>query len=251
MISIQRETEILQLLKEKNYATVDYLAEKIHISPSSIRRDLAQMESKGLIKRDHGGASLLPSVPGFAPFFSRLQEGKKEKPSLAKAASELVQPNSSLFIDSSATAMEIYKYLTSEMNLTCFSNNLLLTHLLAARKIKAYSIGGCVSERNNVITVGAYALDMLKSIYVDFMFFSSSSLSEDGVVSDLDEGETAIRRFMLSHSRTKVFLCPDNRFGKLSPFALCECGDTDYLVSGSDFSENFKKKHSRVTFVRA
>lgn len=251
MSNLERESEILDILKEKNYATVDYLAKHIHISPSSIRRDLANLEKKGLIKRDHGGASFLPTIPGFAPFSSRLHENKREKLSLVRAAAKLVKPNSSLFVDSSTTTLEIYKYITADMDLTVFTNNMMLAHLLASKKIKTYCIGGRVSERNNVITTGTYALEMLNSIYVDLLFFSSSSLSEAGVISDLDEFETAIRRVMLSHAKTKVFLCPNNRFGKSAPFGLTDVCNVDYVFSNSEFSEAFQRKYPDVEFHKA
>ena len=78
MGNIQRESEILQILREKTYDTVENLSYVIHISPSSIRRDLTHLESQGLIQRDHGGASILPCIPGMAPFLSRMHEYKKE-----------------------------------------------------------------------------------------------------------------------------------------------------------------------------
>ena len=40
MYKCEREDEILALLNETEYATVDYLARKMNISSSSIRRDL-------------------------------------------------------------------------------------------------------------------------------------------------------------------------------------------------------------------
>ncbi len=45
MSNLKRESEILSILKEKSYATVDYLAKNIHTSPSSIRRDLTNLDA--------------------------------------------------------------------------------------------------------------------------------------------------------------------------------------------------------------
>lgn len=250
MANLQRESEILQILQEKKYATVESLSNIIHISPSSIRRDLTHLESQGLIQRDHGGASVLPYIPGMAPFLSRRHEDKKEKLSIIRSAAELIKPHSSIYVDSSTMSMDIYQYVSSDMNLTVFTNNTLLAHLLADKKIKAYCIGGCVSKRNNVITTGAYALEMLKNIYVDFMFFSSSALTEEGIVSDIDEDETVIRKFMLSHAKIKIFLCHHNRFGKNAPFGLTDVHSLNYIFSDFDFPEYFTEQYSNVTFIK-
>lgn len=250
MANLQRESEILRLLKQKGYATVAYLSRNIHTSPSSIRRDLTHLESQGLVKRDHGGASLFPVIPGMAPFFSRLRENKREKQAIIRSAARLIRPNSTLYVDSSTMAMNIYRYVSPEQKLLIFTNNIVLAHLLASKKIKTYCIGGCISQRNDVITTGTYAMEMLKDIYADYMFFSSSALTGDGIVSDLDEEETTIRKFMLSHAGTKVFLCQSNRFGKNAPFRLTDVGSLDYIVSDFDFPKSFSEKFPNVTLFK-
>lgn len=248
--NLQRESEILKILKEKGYATVEYLSKAIHISPSSIRRDLTHLESQGLVKRDHGGASLFPTIPGMAPFFSRLRENKKGKQAIVRAAARLIRPNSTLYLDSSTMVMNIHHYVSPEQRLTIFTNNMMLAHLLASKKIKTYCIGGRISQRNEVITAGSYALEMLKNIYVDTMFFSSSALTKDGIIFDLDEEETAIRKFMLGHSSYKVFLCQSDRFGKSAPFRLTDAGNVDYIFSDFGFPKEFVEKYPRVTLMK-
>lgn len=54
----QRQQQIMKLLEEHVFCTVDFLAGRTYTSPSSIRRDLAQMETQGLVHRTHGGVSL-------------------------------------------------------------------------------------------------------------------------------------------------------------------------------------------------
>ena len=51
MYKNEREQEIINLLNNYSYATVDFLAKKLCISASSIRRDLSAMEQRGIVKR--------------------------------------------------------------------------------------------------------------------------------------------------------------------------------------------------------
>ena len=53
-----KEKQIIDLLKEKNYMSVVSLAKTLEISPSTIRRELTQLEKKGLVTRSHGGVKL-------------------------------------------------------------------------------------------------------------------------------------------------------------------------------------------------
>ena len=80
----ERQQQILKLLEEQAFCTVQQLAEMTYISPSSIRRDLAILQSRGLIHRTHGGAAL--SAPGdkVPALRDRLTKNVAEKRSIAK-----------------------------------------------------------------------------------------------------------------------------------------------------------------------
>lgn len=249
MSNIQREKEIMELLKETTYATVDYLSEKLFISPSSVRRDLTNLENRGLVKRTHGGVSLLSAQPGMAPFSIRLQENKREKIAIVKMASKLIKPGTSIFIDGSTTALNFSTFLTSDMNVTIFTNNIRLAHLLASKHITAYCIGGLVSDCNDVITTGTFALEMLNNIYADILFFTSSALSEDGIITDTSENETSIRKMMMSHSKETVFLCPYDRFSLTSSYKVANVSDLDYIVSEKKLPDTFMDKYSNITYL--
>lgn len=249
MSNIQRENQIMEILKETTYATVEYLSKELFISPSSIRRDLTKLENRGLVKRSHGGVSLLSAQPGMVPFSLRLQENKREKIAIVRLASKLIKPGTSIFIDSSTTALNFSTFLTSDMNLTVFTNNITLAHLLASKHISTYCVGGLVSDCNDVITTGSFALEMLSNIYVDMFFFTSAALSEDGVITDTNENETAIRKMMLSHSKEKIFLCPYDRFSSTALYKLVNVLDLDYIVSEKKLPNSFIDKYNDLSYL--
>lgn len=251
MANLQREQEIMELLKEKNYATVEYLSKKIHTSPSSIRRDLTLLEQKGLVKRSHGGVSLLTALPGMAPFSMRLHEKKKEKMAIAKIASGMILPGSSLYLDSSTIALNLYPFLHPQQDLTIFTNNIQLAQLLASRHIPTYCVGGFLSGKNHVITTGSFASSMLDHIYTDFMFFSSAAISLEGIILDHNEEETAIRKRMLPHAKQKIFLCDRQRFGLNSRFLVTDAGSVDAVVTDLPLPKEFCGRFPHTQFLSA
>lgn len=50
-----REDKLLNIIKEKNFVTVNKLCNLLFISQATIRRDLTKLEQQGLIRRTHGG----------------------------------------------------------------------------------------------------------------------------------------------------------------------------------------------------
>ena len=90
-----RAKRILHLLLEKGRGSVEDLAIAVDASPASIRRDLIELEQRGLVNRTHGGAEL-PGQTAYEPFrfdaaFSLREERfADEKRRIALAAAETV-----------------------------------------------------------------------------------------------------------------------------------------------------------------
>ena len=55
----QRQGRILQLLQQKQLASVTELAQHFHVTPATIRRDLEALEEQGSIKRFFGGVEYI------------------------------------------------------------------------------------------------------------------------------------------------------------------------------------------------
>ena len=74
-----QEKEILDILQTCQYATIDELAEKLFVSPSTVRRKLTALQKKGLINRTHGGAQLSDDNNFFPSFTFRVHQNSFEK----------------------------------------------------------------------------------------------------------------------------------------------------------------------------
>ena len=79
MYKCEREDEILSLLSDTEYATVEYLSRKMNISPSSIRRDLKNLEERGLVQRSYGGVKITQTSGRHIPFSLRSSEMRVPK----------------------------------------------------------------------------------------------------------------------------------------------------------------------------
>ena len=74
-----RQKQLLDLLEERGFLTVEAMAELTFTSQSSIRRDLATLHNLSLIKRTHGGASLLREINQAVPLNNRMAQNIAEK----------------------------------------------------------------------------------------------------------------------------------------------------------------------------
>lgn len=232
----KRQSEILKILEANAYVSVNELSRLTYTSPSSIRRDLSHLEYLGLVHRSYGGVSL-PEMSGrVAGFYNRTTKNIKEKRLIAQKAASLLAEGQSILLDSSTTASFMIPYIARLHSAIVFTNNLETAISAINHGIQTHCVGGA-SIGGSVSLGGSATYKALRDISVDVMFFSSQSLSQDGVISDSTEEENFAREIMLERSKETVFLCDSTKFNTSALYTLTSLGEIDFAVFDKEFSE--------------
>src|SRR3954451_6077165 len=106
-----RRREIAERLRANGSVTVAEVEERFGVSPMTARRDLAELERRGAVRRPHGGA-VLPTVSAHEDSFARrLEVDADEKLRLAIAAVQMLTPRETIFVDSSRTTYYVARRL--------------------------------------------------------------------------------------------------------------------------------------------
>ena len=229
MIGHVRQQQILTFLEKNKNATVRELTELLHASESSVRRDLEKLENEGLARRVHGGVILSEYRNSVAPLSYRDAENHAIKERLAQRAAAIVQDGATILIDSSSTTWRIVKYLKNRRNLRIITNSLAVFKELESDGIEAYCTGGLFRTQTQDF-VGHEAESYIRSVYADFLFFSSNAISLDGEISDVSAEWTSLRRVMLTRARRRVFVCDSSKIGERRVFTLCTKDDIDDII---------------------
>lgn len=249
MYNNEREKEIMAVLSQNSYATVEYLSEIIHISPSSIRRDLKRLEMKGLIIRSYGGAEIKNSVNRQIPFFLRSHKNTKEKAAVAKRAAALVKPGDVIFLDSSTSTYFMTAHLGGIRDITVITNSLACMAECSEYNINSFLAGGRLNPENRTCFVGAHTEEFIKSFHADFCFFSVQSVTKGGGLYDCFANEIMPRKLMIENSETKVLLCDNSKINHYSAYKLCDVSEMDYVISDADMKNYFEKEYPNIQFA--
>lgn len=228
MIQYERRQQLLSYLKEHKSATVAELARVLYISEASVRRDIAALESEGLVKRKYGGAVLAEYENSVVPLALRDPVNAAEKERIARRAASLVEDGMTVMLDASSTARRIVGFLEGKKNLRIITNNARLFERCPAG-ITVYCVGGRY-VRENAAIVGAKAEEFVRGVRADILFFSSQALSEEGVISDASEEETSLRRAMLDSAKESYFLCDGSKRGKEHTFVVCNADEITGII---------------------
>lgn len=231
----EREKSILEILLSEGKVYVRDLAERLYSSEPSIRRDLKNLESHGLLKRIHGGAVLPEPIVGndHIPFAIREYEQADEKIIIAKKAAELVNDGDVIFLDASSSAYAIIPYLSAKCNLTVITSSVKALEALSEHSaVKVISTGGVLLPAG-LSLVGHDALRMLDDINANIAFISCRGISSDGILTDTSVEENIVRQKMIEKAERQYALCTSEKFGKKYLHTLCRTSDLTDIISES------------------
>lgn len=247
MLHEERQAQILQLLNERKTISVHDLCSILLVSGATIRRDLAAMEKAGVLKRSHGGAMLLQSTAEESAPITYEQQILKEKRMIGELASTLIRPNTTLFIDASATCGALIPFLKQYNYLTVITNGLKNALLLSQNTTaKIYLTGGNI---NADICTGSDAISYIKDFYADFAICSCDGANPESGFTDTSFEKAAVKKAMLAHAKTKILLCDHRKLDAVFFCHVCGFEDIDYFVTDQPTEYEELLSNTNCTFL--
>ncbi len=251
MYQQERKTRILELLAAFSSVSVNDLADRLHTSRETIRRDLKAMESEGLCVRSHGGAYLpkndlpqetaentaaaRPVLGSEDPFHVRIGRYEAEKRAIARRAAACIRDKDTVFIDNSTTTLFIPDYIAPDLHVVIITNSFqLLMHGagLGNPNLSFISLAGLYNSSNYSV-YGAPAVQSAGQFFPDRAFISCSGISPVRGLTDTSFYEVDIRLAMIRKSSETFLLADHSKLTSNGPFYLGDIDLVDCLITDS------------------
>ena len=238
--SISRRAElIIKLLLRTGSATIEEILAEAGSSAPSIRRDLVRLESRGLIKRTHGGATLVEPLL-YEPFrydssfLAREQRHAAEKRRIGLAAAELVQAGETVGLTAGTTTTHIGRSLRHRENIKVVTNAINIGMELCNQPgIRTFLTGGVVPWAWSFSLTGSAALGFLDDVYLDKVFLSVTGLDAHRGASTLETEEALVFRKMLKQSKQVIVVADPSKLGQVSPAFICPANEIHLLITST------------------
>ncbi|TDT68038.1 DeoR family transcriptional regulator [Hypnocyclicus thermotrophus] len=238
MLINERYDLILKYLKEKETVSVKELTGVTKSSEATIRRDLIELEKKALLKRVHGGATVIDDNIELS-MASKTSINREEKEIIAKFAASIVNDGEYIFLDAGSTTFQMIKYL-SKKKIKVVTNG--IDHILELVKynISSYVIGGEIKETTRAL-IGIEAYEQILKHNFSRAFLGVNSLSYERGYSTPDTEEALIKKTVINLSKKSYILADNSKFGKNS---FCKFGKLEEAIIITDklIDKRFKEK---------
>lgn len=223
MLPLLRHQKILALLRQHGVVSVGRLARSVRASEMTVRRDLAVLGDRGLVRRLHGGAVLEKGKTEESSFSNARQEHVEEKEAIAKEASTLVSPGNVVALGAGTTTWQVARALAARTDLTFITNSTNVALELDRGQSNIILTGGHFRTPADAL-VGPPALWTLERLQIDILFLGANGIDlKAGYTTPiLEEAET--NAAMIRKATRFVVVADHNKFGRvtLASFAPIE-----------------------------
>jgi len=252
-----RRRSIADLLLATGAVTVAQIEALFGVSAMTARRDLHELERRGLARRTHGGAVLPTAAAHEDSFDRRVKTATEAKELLATAAVELLKPHETVFLDSSTTSYFVARRLIEVgIAATVLTNSLPIMTLLAREagpNVELVGVGGTLRALTQSF-VGAGATRTVNEYYADRLFLSIKGLVDGDTLTDADSLEADVKRTMIAHAREAVLLIDESKLGSRGLIAIAPLSAVTFALATGVTHEQaalFERSGTPVRVVHA
>lgn len=214
MTNKQRTDLIEKFIREHTYADLRTLATKFGGSISTARRALDTLEERGIVRRHHGGASLIQTdaLARETDFLTRNQRQVDEKFAIASLVAEYVQPGMTVILDGGSTTYAVARHLAGK-RLQIITNSLPIASLFGdVGHAETTVTGGSIYGQLGAL-VGPLCEQAFEQTHADLAILGGAGITENGIWNYNALIVSAQRKMIASAERT-IFVVDKSKFGR-------------------------------------
>lgn len=219
--------------------SIEELCARFKSSKSSIRRDLIELEQKGVLRRVHGGAISLQARDEVMDFSHLSGSCHEEKTRIGQAAAALVEDGQSVILGGGSTVAEVARCL-SERPIQIVTNSIPVAQVFwDSKQAEVILTGGYLYPRLGV-QLGPICEKMLHNVSADILIMGIRGITEAGI-SDSNSLIVESLRAMIRAVRKVVIVADHTKFGRDALIRVASLDEIHQVVSDKELPRNFQR----------
>lgn len=246
MHAAERESKILELLRERGFVAFQELDAQMQASPATLRRDLDKLESSGRIVRVRGGAKLveegdaveMPKLSG-TPFKKSVTQHKKAKQAIGRAAAALCRPRESIIIDGGSTTLQMCEHLAG-LELQVLSNSLHIVEALLPQPTTRIAMPAGAIFREQDIVLSPFDDDGMGRYRASRMFMGAAAVGRHGMM-QTDVILAEAERRLMGRADELVLLVDSSKFEGPAGHVICALDEVDVVITDAGIADEHRR----------
>ncbi|KAB1196280.1 MULTISPECIES: HTH-type transcriptional regulator GlpR [Haloferax] len=233
MLPAERKRRIVELVSESDGRSVEDLSENLGYSKATIRRDLRELEDRGLIERSHGGAVPVTSVGREQTYGQREVQNLEAKRAIAERAIEELAEGQVVFFDAGTTTMEVARKVPNDGSVLAVTNSPRLAIELNDEDNEVKLTGGTLRRRTRAL-VGPTAESFMERTNFDVLFLGTNALDVESGLTTPNEDEARMKELMVKKSSKVILVADASKLGRRSFVKFASLEDIDLFITDDE-----------------
>ncbi|HUI72631.1 MAG TPA: DeoR/GlpR family DNA-binding transcription regulator [Spirochaetia bacterium] len=248
----ERFERIRSELTRKGSVDGDELATLLGASRATVRRDLDEMQLRGLLRRTHGGAVHIESRDEL-PFQSKLSAFLPEKRAIGAAAAALIPDGAVIGCTGGTTVTHVIKALKGR-RVTVVTNAINLAMELAASDATEVIVTGGTLRTRSYELVGHIAERTIQDFHLDVALIGVDGLDFDHGISTFTIAEAHAAALYIDHAREVWVVTDHSKIGRTAPAIISPLSRVTRVITdpgvSSDLMESFARARIGLTVAQ-
>ena len=225
-----RQLTLLESIVGAGRIAVAELAGIAHVSTVTIRKDLDDLEARGLIRRERGVAMLVsPDDPA-----GRLAYHYAEKARIAAAAAATVNDGETVMIEAGSCCAILAEQISIQCTgITIVTNSAFIAQRLGAHPMVSTVLLGGEQQHDSRVLVGPMVELCARQFIVDRLFIGTDGFTPSLGFTARDYMRATAVRALASRAERVVVLTESEKLGRHGPVPLLDAHDVAALWTDS------------------
>ena len=222
--------DVLQVVTREGTIAVKELADELGVSPMTVYRDVAALETSGLIQRSHERVTAAPFSMAEASSLMRMGTELDAKQRIADAALPLLAPSSTIAMDDSTTCRHLFPGLGELAPLTVVTNARFIADAVRdSAELELITLGGSYLRWADAYA-GPMTEAMIDQVSPDVCIMSTTAVT-GGVCSHPDEAMAAVKGRLMRAARQRILLVDRTKFSRNALHRFLPLSEVDVVIT--------------------
>lgn len=229
MLKAERHKIIMDKLYENQKVSTIELALELNISEDTIRRDLNELNRKGLLEKVYGGAFPIADKPANIFDITILNGDKKDI--IGKKALSLISDGQVIIMSGGTTNLAFAKLIPSDLKATIYTYSLPIAMQLSQHpNVELIFIGGKL-QKNAMVTIGMDVVQVLSKLKADICFMGASSINVRLGLTEMGYEVSIVKKAMMQASDKVVTMVSSEKLNTKMPYVVCELNQLNTMIT--------------------
>ena len=227
----QRRAQIIETLEARGQVLVEALALEFGVSLVTIRKDLAELEARGLLHRTHGGASWAHRSLFNPSFREKAYLQQAEKQAIARATLELIEEGDSLILDAGSTTHALARAMKKRFrHLHIITNSVPIALELSETGWELLLLGGSMRHHSQAL-IGPATVRALEPYFADKAIVSATGATVAHGLTTPNDLEAQTKRAMIRAASQVIGIVDSSKLDRVTLASFAALTELSALVT--------------------